>query len=71
MIAEVVYPKPADRAHWGRNGFFAAGGLSVMRDGDDVVLQGLNSRGVSSPAADLVIPVDQIDAVIQILEKMK
>ena len=70
-MAEVIYAKPAERDHWGRNGAINAVGLHAHRVIKDyLVLQPIGTRGHST-AADLIIPVDEIDNVIKMLESLK
>lgn len=71
-MAEVRWTTNPGRDNWGRNGNFAARGLSALDYGPTyVVLQGITSRGDVSGAADLIVPKDQIPAVIAILESLR
>jgi len=80
-VAEVIFAEPAGRGHFGRNGTFIAVGLHANRFSsphnineppkpDYIVLQGTSTRGWSN-AADLVIPVDELDNVIAMLESLR
>lgn len=76
---EVIFARPAKPAcsllNWGRNRGYVAAGIAAQRvtssPDDYVVLRGITTRGETSTAAELLLPVANIDEAIAMLESMK
>lgn len=61
-----------ERAHYdnlGRNGFTSARGVSLAALRDEVMIEGIGSRGLSS--VRIVVPNDHLDELIEALQGIK
>lgn len=69
-MAEIRWDTAPDFDNLGRNGYSKARGVSLVKLGDVLMVEGINSRG-DITAVRIVIPADQIDSVIAGLQEEK